>query len=253
MLYIIAGHGAGDPGAVGNGYTEAERVRALASRIKALGGSSVVLCDTSRDWYADGGLNTLYVPAGSELLELHLDSAIPTADGGHLIIKIGFNPDQYDNNLANFIAEMFPGRANKIVYRSNLANVNICASRGISYRLLECCFITNSGDMNKFNKQIDDVARGILSAFGIITGNSTTNTIQKGETTMVCFYRITDKDKNKVYYFDGEKVHPLNHPDERKVLNDIYKANNGKDIPEFFWSTKAPWYTRLKQAIARVE
>ena len=32
-LFIIAGHGSGDSGAVGNGYTEAERVSALASRI----------------------------------------------------------------------------------------------------------------------------------------------------------------------------------------------------------------------------
>lgn len=85
------------------------------------------------------------------------------------------------------------------------------------------------------------------------TSSTTNNTKKKGETTMVCFYRITDKDKNKVYYFDGKDVHPLNHPDERKVLNDIYKANNGKDMPEFLWSTKAPWYTRLKQAISRIE
>ena len=33
-LYVIAGHGAGDPGACANGATEAERVRALARRMK---------------------------------------------------------------------------------------------------------------------------------------------------------------------------------------------------------------------------
>ena len=49
-VFIIAGHGAGDCGAVGNGYTEAERVRALANRIKELGGDSVMLGDTSRNW-----------------------------------------------------------------------------------------------------------------------------------------------------------------------------------------------------------
>ena len=54
-LFIIAGHGAGDPGATGNGYTEAERVRALAARIGALGGSNVTIADTSRNWYADKG------------------------------------------------------------------------------------------------------------------------------------------------------------------------------------------------------
>ena len=32
-LFLIAGHGEGDPGAEGGGYTEAERVRALAERM----------------------------------------------------------------------------------------------------------------------------------------------------------------------------------------------------------------------------
>ncbi len=84
--------------------------------------------------------------------------------------------------------------------------------------------------------------------------SSKTNNNKEGKKiTMVCFYRITDLDKNKVYYFDGFKVHPLNHPDERKVLNTIYKENNGKDMPEFFWTSKAPWYIRLKNSIERLE
>ena len=46
-LFVIAGHGAGDPGACGNGYQEAERVRALAKRIKEFGGNSVMLGDAN--------------------------------------------------------------------------------------------------------------------------------------------------------------------------------------------------------------
>ena len=42
-LYVIAGHGQGDPGACANGYSEAERVRALLDYVAAakflLGGS----------------------------------------------------------------------------------------------------------------------------------------------------------------------------------------------------------------------
>ena len=38
-LFLIAGHGAGDSGAVGYGYTEEEIVRVLARRIIAYGGS----------------------------------------------------------------------------------------------------------------------------------------------------------------------------------------------------------------------
>ena len=47
-LFLIAGHGEGDSGAVGGGYTEAERVRALAAKIKELGGEAVILGDTSK-------------------------------------------------------------------------------------------------------------------------------------------------------------------------------------------------------------
>ena len=166
-LFLIAGHGAGDSGAVGYGFTEAERVRALASRIVAYGGSNVTLGDTNRNWYADRGITSLNIPKDWQILELHMDSRSASAKGGHVIIKQGYNPDQYDTALANFIVSFFPGRANKIVGRANLANVNRSAAKGYSYRLLENGFISNKDDLTKFNNQIDDLARGILSAFGI--------------------------------------------------------------------------------------
>ena len=166
-LFLIAGHGAGDSGAVGYGYTEAERVRALARRIVVYGGNNVTLGDTNRNWYADKGISSLNIPKSYQILELHMDSGVSTAKGGHVIIKEGYNPDQYDTALANFIGSFFPGRANKVVGRAHLANVNRAAAKGYSYRLLENGFITNQGDLNKFNSQIDELARGILKAFGI--------------------------------------------------------------------------------------
>lgn len=84
-----------------------------------------------------------------------------------MIIKKGFKADKYDTALANFIGGMFYGRSKKIVGRSDLANVNCAASMGVNYRLLECCFISNSNDRAKFINQMDDVAKGILSAFEI--------------------------------------------------------------------------------------
>ena len=107
-LFLIAGHGAGDSGAVGYGYTEAERVRALARRIVALGGSNVILGDVSRNWYADKGISSLKISKDWQILELHMDSNVSTAKGGHVIIKEGYNPDQYDTALANFIVSFFP-------------------------------------------------------------------------------------------------------------------------------------------------
>ena len=101
-----------------------------------------------------------------------MDSATASACGGHVIIKEGYNPDQYDTALSNFIGNFFPGRANKIVGRNDLANVNRSAYRGYSYRLLENGFITNQNDLNKFNCKTDELAKGILNAFGIATSGS---------------------------------------------------------------------------------
>lgn len=166
-LYIICGHGNGDSGACGNGYQEAERVRALAARIKALGGSSVEVLDTSRNWYADAGINSLNLPKGAFLLELHMDSAAASAKGGHVIIYGGFEPDEYDKSLAEFISGYFPGRSVTISKRTDLANPRRAAQRGINYRLLECCFISNKSDLTKFNNNMDEVAKGILASFNI--------------------------------------------------------------------------------------
>ena len=93
-LFVIAGHGAGDSGAVGYGYTEAERVRALAGRLSALGGSNVTVGDTSRNWYADKGISTVSIPKSWQIIELHMDGASASARGGHVIIKSEYKPDR---------------------------------------------------------------------------------------------------------------------------------------------------------------
>lgn len=178
-LFIIAGHGAGDPGATGNGYTEAERVRALAARISALGGSNVTIADTSRNWYADNGISKLSIPKDYQIIELHMDSASASARGGHVIINGNYKADQYDNALAKMISSIFPGRSQIVVGRTDLANPKRAAAKGYPYRLMECGFITNASDVKTFNARMDDIARGILQSFGLLA----TNVPAKTETT----------------------------------------------------------------------
>lgn len=170
-IFIICGHGAGDSGACAGGQTEAALVRKLAARIKALGGSDVQIGDMGVNWYESNGIGKGQCPKGAMVLELHMDSAVPSARGGHVIIKKGFTPDVFDKALASFIGSFMPGRASTIVGRSDLANPNRAASAGVNYRLLECGFITNDSDRAKFMNQMDDLARGILQAAGIGTSS----------------------------------------------------------------------------------
>ncbi len=166
-LFVICGHGAGDPGACANGYQEAERVRVLGKRIKELGGNHVILGDMSRNYYADNGISSLTISKDYQIVELHMDSASATARGAHVIIKGGLNPDKYDTALAKFVSGMFPGRSVTISKRNDLANPARAYAKGYAYRLIECGFISNAEDVKVFNSGIDKLAKGILKCFGI--------------------------------------------------------------------------------------
>lgn len=65
--------------------------------------------------------------------------------------------------------------------------------------------------------------------------------------TMWCTYTIDGK--SAVYWFDGQKIHKLGHPDELQVIRNIYRANTGQELPNFKWTSKAPWYMRLENAL----
>ena len=166
-LFVIPGHGAGDSGACGGGYTEAERVRSLALRIKHFGGNDVTLADFRRNYYADNGIMNLNIPKDWQIIELHMDAASASARGGHVIIQEGFKPDEYDRALGSFIGSFLPGRYASIIPRNNLANPRRAAARGYGYRLVEFGFITNAEDRKLVNSNMDYIAKNVLRCFGI--------------------------------------------------------------------------------------
>lgn len=168
-LYVIPGHGHGDPGAGGGGQTEADNVRKLATRIQELASNpdDVSLHPFDRNAYAQGDMNTWTFPAGAQVVELHMDSGPASARGSHVVIKRGLNPDSFDTTLARKLNAILPGRSDIIVGRSDLANVNRAAARGINYRLVENGFISNATDRGVFNTRMDDIARAILESAGV--------------------------------------------------------------------------------------
>ncbi len=235
-LFVIAGHGAGDSGAVGNGFTEAERVRALAQRIKALGGNNVMLGDVNRDYYADNGISTLNIPTDYEIVELHMDAGNAAARGGHVIINGGFTADSYDNALAAMLKDILPGRANMIVGRNDLANPARAAAKGYGYRLVEFGFITNATDVSIFNSKMDEIARGVLKAFGIAGAKSTSNNpaVKEGEDEMKEIWAVEGQAGQ--YYFDGCHIHGFATQKEKDLLVAAHKRITGKDIKTHLYS-----------------
>lgn len=202
-LFIICGHGAGDPGATGNGYTEAERVRELAAKLKALGGTDVTVGDTSKNWYKSNLVNNANIPSGSKVLELHMDSGASTARGGHVIIDADLVADSYDEALAAFIGSFMPGRSQTLVKRNDLANPNRAQAAGINYRLLECGFISNADDVKIFNEKMKELATGILKCFGVTAENTSEGTASSTTTS-------TNASANKSTYTGNSIVDYLN-------------------------------------------
>ena len=232
-LWVCCGHGAGDSGAVGHGYTEAERVRALGSRIKELGGDGVVLMDQRRNWYADNGFDTVSIPKGDAVVELHMDSGAAGARGGHVIYKAGFAPDAYDRALADAISGIFPGRAQTLVGRTDLRNCNVCASRGINYRLVEHGFISDAGDVATFNARIDEIARAYLTIFGIshevpeVPKEDTDMTNDQAKMLSEIHYQVTREDDCS----DREDKQSLNDHDHIKWMGcELHRMDEKVDV-----------------------
>lgn len=245
-LFYIAGHGAGDPGATGNGYQEAERVRALGNRVKAIGGDNVILGDFNRNYYADNGISTLNIQKDYCILEAHMDAGQPSARGGHVIINAGFIADKYDSALAAMLSNILPGRANMIVRRNDLANPARAASRGYNYRLVEFGFITNAEDVRIFNSRMDEIARGILSAFGIGAELSKTEESEDEEDMREIVQAKSGKGQ---YYFDGYELHGFASPAEKKVIMDMYKRHTGKDLKTHVYSDSD--FDKLAKVLSR--
>lgn len=163
-IYIVAGHGAGDPGAIGNGYQESDLTRKIANDLyNRLKDKNIVLYPTSRDLYRSKDYG--YFTNADYVLEIHFNSAANTsANGTELLIKQGYQPDNRDKAIYNAVAPYFSKRGIKT--SNALANMNQFAKRGIGYSLLEVCFICNSNDMATFNQNYNAIIDNLVVALG---------------------------------------------------------------------------------------
>ena len=166
---ISFGHGYSKAGAYDSGcthgsYNEQSMVRKLKPYLQKWAtaiGLQVEFYD--QNMYADRSVGNY---KGYIVTEVHLDA--PSGAGGHVIISSQYDPDDTDKRLAAFIAKHFGTvgyvGADGISQRSDLYNLNVCASAGINYRLIELFFLSNDVDRNHYLNDMDAIARDFIGA-----------------------------------------------------------------------------------------
>ena len=160
---VICGHGQGktvyDVGAVNRSLniTEAEKVRELAELMKQHATKTHFITD--KNVYDLGNIASLSKGYES-VTELHFNSFNGQAQGTEVLIKEGFTHDSLDTGLKNVLEKYFKSRGFKFVYW--LYNANVMENTGISYRLIEICFIDNNADMAIYEKNKHVIALELM-------------------------------------------------------------------------------------------
>lgn len=173
-ILIIAGHGAGDSGAVGCGYKEADLTRKAASILEGkLDAYDVTVkrYPSTRNCYEDnkkGVMQTSFSSYGL-VVEIHFNSYNGTAHGTEVLYRPA-RMRALAAKVSKAIAEEgFFDRGAK--QRTDLMNMNTCYRSGVPYILIETCFIDNKNDMARYVRDIYDVwgnvAAAICNYYGI--------------------------------------------------------------------------------------
>lgn len=190
-VLLIAGHGAGDSGAVGNGYKEADLTRKIVAALepKLKKHCSVGVYPTSRNAYTDvqNGTFADYVPGGIKsynyVFEVHLNSAANDPDGNGVTtgteIYITSAEEGYTVETAILENVCSMGFRNRGVKRKDFSVIATCKNYGVSSALLESCFIDDQDDVDLLVPNINEFAQkvvdGIAEGFGLkaSSGSST--------------------------------------------------------------------------------
>ena len=101
------------------------------------------------------------------VVEVHMDAALQSQKGGHIIIHSDYVTDAIDDNLIAMIQKHF-GLVTRnglgLSKRGDLLNCNNARRWGINYRLLEFFFLADATDRNYYLANLDLVAKNMVEA-----------------------------------------------------------------------------------------
>lgn len=183
-ILLIAGHGAGDPGASGivggKRYREADEARTivamLAADLQNRYKVDVGVYNPERDPYKDAkaGRYTAAIAGYGYVLEIHFNAVAELPEDGktkgtEIYITYAEKADAVEQKIVRNIAAL--GLANRGVKRKNWAAIDQARAKGISAALLEICFIDDPDDMQIYLRDrgavVHAIAEGIAEGFGL--------------------------------------------------------------------------------------
>lgn len=172
-LLLIAGHGAGDPGAVGNGYQEATETRKVVAALSnALNGyCNVSTYPSERNAFSDYKAGALGATARFSLynvvLEVHFNalSASPK-DGKTKGTEVFIPTTEQHMSLADRLCRNVSavGLTNRGVKFKNYSVISTAKRSGPLAMLLEVCFIDDPDDMQVYTSEFDAVIQAIADS-----------------------------------------------------------------------------------------
>lgn len=226
-LLLIAGHGAGDPGAVSGVFQEAVETRRVAGALVRLLREycDVTLYPTSRNAFGDfrtGQLNKQVRLADFDyVLEIHFNaSAAGPKDGKtkgvEIFVPTAATETAAEEGICRAIAAV--GLTNRGLKRYNWAVINAARRAGVRSALLEVCFIDDPDDMTVYTTKFDAVTQAIADA--VIRGFS----LEKEEqpVTYEEFAAFMDR-----YLTDRAKLAPSNWSNEARTWAEGAKIIQG--------------------------
>lgn len=175
---------------------------------------------------------------------------------------------QYDSGrgekIANAMADVgpkygFADRGAKDSSTNRYGRLGILDTPAPTAVLVELFFLDNQSDVNHWKANgkafVEDMTRVFLAGLGLQSTPSNSQpsaevpnqTIkdQGGVATMYALYFVN----NKAYFYNGVTFGYVNNPDGLKIIRQVYRDNNGKDIPEYHWKDGARFDLRLTQPI----
>lgn len=174
-ILLIAGHGAGDPGACSSYGIEATETRKVLTQLKYKLGSfncSVDVYPTNRNAYEDirNGQCQVNFANYDYVFEIHFNSAAnASANGVEIFITHAESGYTVEQAVLNKMVAL--GFSNRGVKREDYCVIRTAKNNGTSAALIETCFINNSRDMNNYNSKFEQVceamANGIAEGFGL--------------------------------------------------------------------------------------